>query len=76
MTITLGSSNPRLARFTRTPNLDDTHHGTLGAKPIHQDTVEDSWSHAQAAHKLTGQKYRLGRDIKSGDTGIVVVTGC
>ena len=48
----------------------------MGPEPIHQDNVEDSWSHAQAAHKLPGQKYGLWRDIISGDTGIVVSTGC
>ena len=74
MTLTLGSSEPRSSKVHQDFDLDDTHPGILGAKPIHQDIIEDSWtsgySHTKRSHstQITRQNTDHEGDIVSGDT--------
>ena len=43
-------------------DLDDTHPGILGAKPIHQDIIEDSWTSGYSHVSIPGPKSEEPQD--------------
>ena len=62
MTLTLGSSEPRSSKVHQDFDLDDTHPGILGAKPIHQDILEDSWASGYSHVSIPGPKSEEPQD--------------
>ena len=70
MTLTLGSSQPRSSKVHQDFNLDDTHHGILGAKPIHEDSWASGYSHTKRSHSTQIARHNTDHEdgMVSGDT--------